>query len=125
MKKAQATMSAIKNGDRKSTRLNSSHTVIYTLSLHVALPIFVVKAARHLWKRRRDHRPVELFHEKGAGHDERDKERPTIRAFRKHRRVLQRYDRPDLEAPTAARLRIVSQARRARPKSPEPPRSLP
>src|SRR5579875_2292091 len=75
MKKAQATMSAIKNGDRKSTRLNSSHTVIYTLSLHVALPIFVVKAARHLWKRRRDHRPVELFHEKGAGHDERDKER--------------------------------------------------
>src|SRR5437588_691302 len=27
--------------DRKSTRLNSSHTVIYTLSLHDALPIFV------------------------------------------------------------------------------------
>src|SRR5476649_2689663 len=27
-------------GDRKSTRLNSSHTVIYTLSLHDALPIF-------------------------------------------------------------------------------------
>src|SRR5215218_8821970 len=26
--------------DRKSTRLNSSHTVIYTLSLHDALPIF-------------------------------------------------------------------------------------
>src|SRR5215204_3409875 len=26
-------------GDRKSTRLNSSHTVIYTLSLHDALPI--------------------------------------------------------------------------------------
>src|SRR5215211_58472 len=25
--------------DRKSTRLNSSHTVIYTLSLHDALPI--------------------------------------------------------------------------------------
>src|SRR5882672_6222789 len=30
--------------DRKSTRLNSSHTVIYTLSLHDALPIF----ARHV-----------------------------------------------------------------------------
>src|SRR5215218_2510764 len=27
--------------DRKSTRLNSSHTVIYTLSLHDALPICV------------------------------------------------------------------------------------
>src|SRR5476649_2027377 len=28
-------------GDRKSTRLNSSHTVIYTLSLHDALPILM------------------------------------------------------------------------------------
>src|SRR5476649_2291970 len=28
-----------KSQDRKSTRLNSSHTVIYTLSLHDALPI--------------------------------------------------------------------------------------
>src|SRR5436190_24941 len=28
--------------DRKSTRLNSSHTVIYTLSLHDALPICVI-----------------------------------------------------------------------------------
>src|SRR5947207_2352481 len=28
-----------RNTDRKSTRLNSSHTVIYTLSLHDALPI--------------------------------------------------------------------------------------
>src|SRR5579875_1728519 len=27
--------------DRKSTRLNSCHTVIYTLSLHDALPIFL------------------------------------------------------------------------------------
>src|SRR5476649_955450 len=27
--------------DRKSTRLNSSHTVIYTLSLHDALPISI------------------------------------------------------------------------------------
>src|SRR5438034_512039 len=29
--------------DRKSTRLNSSHTVIYTLSLHDALPISWLK----------------------------------------------------------------------------------
>src|SRR5476649_597277 len=29
--------------DRKSTRLNSSHTVIYTLSLHDALPILNVQ----------------------------------------------------------------------------------
>src|SRR5476649_1824992 len=28
-----------RGSDRKSTRLNSSHTVIYTLSLHDALPI--------------------------------------------------------------------------------------
>src|SRR5476649_2090797 len=28
--------------DRKSTRLNSSHTVIYTLSLHDALPILAL-----------------------------------------------------------------------------------
>src|SRR5476649_2929064 len=33
--------------DRKSTRLNSSHTEIYTLSLHDALPI---------WGQPRDHR---------------------------------------------------------------------
>src|SRR5947207_2162751 len=31
--------------DRKSTRLNSSHTVIYTLSLHDALPIWSRSAA--------------------------------------------------------------------------------
>src|SRR5476649_2487637 len=30
---------ATQGPDRKSTRLNSSHTVIYTLSLHDALPI--------------------------------------------------------------------------------------
>src|SRR5476649_441670 len=29
----------METADRKSTRLNSSHTVIYTLSLHDALPI--------------------------------------------------------------------------------------
>src|SRR5215204_4599908 len=34
-------LGAWQNIDRKSTRLNSSHTVIYTLSLHDALPIYV------------------------------------------------------------------------------------
>src|SRR5947207_1340993 len=45
--------------DRKSTRLNSSHTVIYTLSLHDVLPIFAIKRVgdrwylymAHLWNR--------------------------------------------------------------------------
>src|ERR1035437_6273239 len=32
-------------GDRKSTRLNSSHAEIYTLSLHDALPIYEHSAA--------------------------------------------------------------------------------
>src|SRR5436190_451886 len=32
--------------DRKSTRLNSSHTVIYTLSLHHALPISPTRRQR-------------------------------------------------------------------------------
>src|ERR671927_99641 len=31
---------ALTTADRKSTRLNSSHTEIYTLSLHDALPIY-------------------------------------------------------------------------------------
>src|SRR5262252_1951057 len=43
--------------DRKSTRLNSSHTEIYTLSLHDALPIsrqeHVGHGARHHVERRR------------------------------------------------------------------------
>src|SRR4030095_11368229 len=34
--------------DRKSTRLNSSHTVIYTLSLHDALPILSRSITRPL-----------------------------------------------------------------------------
>src|ERR671916_382407 len=33
--------------DRKSTRLNSSHTEIYTLSLHDALPIYAVGRRAH------------------------------------------------------------------------------
>src|SRR5476649_2461938 len=34
--------SRVPAADRKSTRLNSSHTVIYTLSLHDALPILLM-----------------------------------------------------------------------------------
>src|SRR5947207_473309 len=34
--------------DRKSTRLNSSHTVIYTLSLHDALPILTSSATTNV-----------------------------------------------------------------------------
>src|SRR5476649_2107245 len=33
---------ALRDQDRKSTRLNSSHTEIYTLSLHDALPIWEI-----------------------------------------------------------------------------------
>src|SRR5476649_854298 len=40
--------------DRKSTRLNSSHTVIYTLSLHDALPISINVVARLLAQEFRD-----------------------------------------------------------------------
>src|SRR5579875_1412083 len=36
------------NRDRKSTRLNSSHTVIYTLSLHDALPISSIRTEKFL-----------------------------------------------------------------------------
>src|ERR671913_173284 len=35
---------SVASADRKSTRLNSSHTNIYTLSLHDALPISAVDA---------------------------------------------------------------------------------
>src|SRR5476649_1052293 len=40
--------SAVARPDRKSTRLNSSHTVIYTLSLHDALPICSSRLRRRL-----------------------------------------------------------------------------
>src|SRR5882672_9974571 len=45
--------------DRKSTRLNSSHTVIYTLSLHDALPISLRRRERD---RRRGHRHRRRHH---------------------------------------------------------------
>src|SRR5476649_1997176 len=45
--------------DRKSTRLNSSHTVIYTLSLHDALPIslrLATQVVQHIHQQLRDAR---------------------------------------------------------------------
>src|SRR5476649_354916 len=39
-------LTALSRSDRKSTRLNSSHTVIYTLSLHDALPICIFLTPR-------------------------------------------------------------------------------
>src|SRR5476649_2413584 len=45
--------------DRKSTRLNSSHTEIYTLSLHDALPIFAALTENRL-RRRHHHARREL-----------------------------------------------------------------
>src|SRR5882672_11465794 len=53
--------SSSSEGDRKSTRLNSSHTVIYTLSLQDALPIYrgVVGRLSHADLRvRRRHRAL-------------------------------------------------------------------
>src|ERR687886_189991 len=35
----------VDDADRKSTRLNSSYTVIYTLSLHDALPISILRTS--------------------------------------------------------------------------------
>src|SRR5476649_2720494 len=40
-------MAASEIPDRKSTRLNSSHTEIYTLSLHDALPILLSRRSRY------------------------------------------------------------------------------
>src|SRR5476649_1072297 len=48
--------------DRKSTRLNSSHTEIYTLSLHDALPISSLKGAIPRWAGGRMPLTTELAH---------------------------------------------------------------
>src|SRR5882672_244288 len=60
--------------DRKSTRLNSSHTVIYTLSLHDALPISQLPAGLPVERRAVEgHLPFlarrELLHALAAGED--------------------------------------------------------
>src|SRR5476649_2057086 len=44
--------------DRKSTRLNSSHTVIYTLSLHDALPIYEMV---RVWSKATDEQRLVAF----------------------------------------------------------------
>src|SRR5262252_9137665 len=48
--------------DRKSTRLNSSHTVIYTLSLHDALPISEPADSVHRVIQLQFHPLSHLFH---------------------------------------------------------------
>src|SRR5579875_2109283 len=54
--------------DRKSTRLNSSHTEIYTLSLHDALPIFEThRRLRDLREARQRNVEVTAAHEARAG----------------------------------------------------------
>src|SRR5476649_2130555 len=50
--------------DRKSTRLNSSHTVIYTLSLHDALPIWRSPLTGNPGR----HGPVRATHRLGKPH---------------------------------------------------------
>src|SRR5476649_666078 len=50
-RKAAAELAARVRRDRKSTRLNSSHTVIYTLSLHDALPIWARRVVGCQWSR--------------------------------------------------------------------------
>src|SRR5476649_21396 len=53
--------------DRKSTRLNSSHTVIYTLSLHDALPIFMQKVLDVASKVAVSHASILFLGESGTG----------------------------------------------------------
>src|SRR5476649_2174097 len=54
--------------DRKSTRLNSSHTEIYTLSLHDALPIWnaaLAGARQHVGLARKARERLAVTHENG------------------------------------------------------------
>src|SRR6476646_10692551 len=66
-----------KLSDRKSTRLNSSHTVIYTLSLHDALPISGLEpfldAAGIVFR-------IESLDPHGLGRGSKDSMRKTIRS---------------------------------------------
>src|SRR5476649_2736861 len=62
MRRSASSLEAL---DRKSTRLNSSHTEIYTLSLHDALPIFVLKETARIAGRldqRAYHRRAFVYH---------------------------------------------------------------
>src|SRR5882672_8285551 len=74
-------------GDRKSTRLNSSHTVIYTLSLHDALPIY--ETAGHLRvHQQRNLQSMDLLFYHGA---RRDRLRPLDRRSEEHTSELQSH----------------------------------
>src|SRR5882672_2694437 len=69
--------------DRKSTRLNSSHTEIYTLSLHDALPICVLDEANYR---------IEVGLGRGLG----SAELPDVRAARERPRIADQHHGLDL-----------------------------
>src|SRR5215211_7128818 len=73
--------------DRKSTRLNSSHTEIYTLSLHDALPIF----GGSLLDEHRDVVPRSYRHRALVDHDERPFPGGSLRRSEEHTSELQSH----------------------------------
>src|SRR5882672_3512929 len=77
--------------DRKSTRLNSSHTVIYTLSLHDALPIFG-KCFIATWARSADRVKVLLAHRR-VGYEKTQARTRTIQSGVARRRSICRRPR--------------------------------
>src|SRR5476649_1975101 len=96
--------------DRKSTRLNSSHTVIYTLSLHDALPISIEDSYDRLMnpsiqtevrlelKDRSDEEAIKVFRERSEEHTSELQSHsdlhsfPTRRSSDLHRRLLRPPD---------------------------------
>src|ERR671927_282603 len=96
--------------DRKSTRLNSSHTEIYTLSLHDALPIYdLVVVVTGLAERADD----DLPHHAAVVGDE-DLHRDTYFRSEEHTSELQSHR--DLHSfPTRRSSDLRSRGRRNRP----------
>src|ERR671916_88905 len=78
--------------DRKSTRLNSSHTEIYTLSLHDALPICLERAVAE------DVLHVEREEEEHREHPERDHERDDVRDVRSEEHTSELQSHRDLHS---------------------------
>src|SRR5476649_1034869 len=73
--------------DRKSTRLNSSHTVIYTLSLHDALPIYGRAVCNHRDRHDRAHDD----HQGDGGDDYPGPRRPGSPRSEEHTSELQSH----------------------------------
>src|ERR1035437_2835809 len=94
--------------DRKSTRLNSSHAEIYTLSLHDALPIYVFggDALDRVFLR------DELLFDHAHGHDERRRRAALAGRSEEHTSELQ--SRRDLHSfPTRRSSDLCLRRRRA------------